>query len=100
DGYTTSVYNIVPNRVSLAYAYEPGSNRVQQSEATFSPSTDWILMRTALNGMLDGRSTKEIEDGLRAVRNGERDRVEINRKGFSGAIERNTYGHVHIYVRQ
>ncbi|MEO1394512.1 MAG: serine/threonine-protein kinase [Cyanobacteria bacterium J06634_5] len=100
DGYTTSLYNIVPNRVSLAYAYEPGSNRVQQSEATFSPSTDWILMRTALNGMLDGRSTKEIEDGLRAVRNGERDRVEINRKGFSGAIERNTYGHVHIYVRQ
>lgn len=99
DGYYTSVYSLVPNRVNLAYVYEPDSIEVRQSEATFSPSTDRLVMRTALLGMLDGRSTRKIEEGLEAVRSGERDRFDFNRRGFTGAIERNAYGHVHIYVK-
>ena len=57
------------------------------------------MARTALLGMLDGRSTREIEDGLAAVRAGRRDRFSFEREGCSGAIEKNANGYVHIYVR-
>jgi len=99
DGYDTDVYDVVPNRVRLAYAYEPGSERVVQSEATFAAAVDRLVMRTALLGMLDGRSTREIEQGLEAVRTGERDRFDFDARGFTGAIERNAYGYIHIYVQ-
>ena len=56
-------------------------------------------MRTALLGMLDGRSTRKIEDGLEAVRTGERDRFDFDRDGFSGAIERNENDYIYLYVR-
>ncbi|MEL6160699.1 MAG: protein kinase [Cyanobacteria bacterium J06623_5] len=100
ENFYTAVYDVVPNRVSLAYVYDQDSVEVRQSEATFSPSTDRLVMRTALLGMLDGRSTRSIEAGLEAVRSGERDRFAFESKGFAGSIERNAYGHIHIYVRE
>ncbi len=100
NGFNTSTYTLVPNRVALGYVYDQGSNRVRQSEAAFSPATDRLVMKTALAGMLDGRSTREIEKGLEEVRKGKRDRVSINSDGFVGAIERNANGYVHIYVQQ
>ena len=98
DGYDASVYELVPNRVTLAYVYDADSQNVQQSEATFSGSVDRLVMRTTLSGMLDGRSNQEIVGGLEAVRNGERDRFTFESRGLSGAIERNSFDHIHIYV--
>ncbi|MGB3298100.1 MAG: protein kinase [Phormidesmis sp.] len=100
NGFNTSTYTLVPNRVTLGYVYDQGSNKVRQSEAAFSPATDRLVMRTALAGMLDGRSTRELEKGLEDVRKGKRDRIAINSDGFEGAIERNANGYVHIYVQQ
>ncbi|MGB3767263.1 MAG: serine/threonine-protein kinase [Phormidesmis sp.] len=99
NGYDTAVYSLVPNRVELAYTYGSGELNVLQSEAAFSPSTDRLVMRTALLGMLDGRSTRKIENGLEAVRKGDRDRFDFDRDGFSGAIERNENGYIYLYVR-
>ncbi len=99
-GFYTSVYTVVPNRVTLAYVYDEDSTRVRQSEAAFSPATDRLVMRAALLGMLDGRSTKKIEDNLEAVRKGERDRFTFKKSGFSGAVERNTNGYIHVYVQE
>jgi serine/threonine protein kinase len=100
NGYYTSVYSLVPGRATLAYAYEEGSTEVQQSEAVFSPSTDRLVMRTTLVGMLDGRSSQKIEEGLEAVRSGEQDRFDFERKGFVGSIERNANDYIYINVRQ
>ncbi len=100
DGFYTSVYTVVPNRVTLAYVYDGDSTRVRQSEAAFSPATDRLVMRAAFLGMLDGRSTRKIEDGLEAVRKGERDRFTFKKSGFSGVVERNANGYVHIYVQE
>ncbi|MEO1390430.1 MAG: serine/threonine-protein kinase [Cyanobacteria bacterium J06634_6] len=99
DGYDTSVYELVPNRVMLAYVYDPDTQNVQQSEATFSGSVDRLVMRTTLSGMLDGRSNQEIVGGLEAVRQGDRDRFAFESRGFSGVIERNSFDHIHIYVQ-
>jgi serine/threonine-protein kinase len=100
DGYYTSVYSVVPGRATLAYAYEQGSTEVRQSEAAFSPSSDRLVMRTTLMGMLDGRSSQKIEDGLEAVRAGQQDRFDFERKGFTGSIERNANDYIYINVRQ
>ena len=99
NGYDTAIYTLIPNRVELAYTYPSGDLNVQQSEAVFSPSTNRLVMRTTLVGMLDGRSTKAIEDGLAAVRKGERDRFSFERDGFSGAVKRNANGYIHIHVQ-
>ncbi len=99
NGFRTSLYTLVPNRIALAYAYAPDSSRVQQSEAAFSPSSDRLMMRTTLLGMVDGRSSKDIEAGLEAVRTGARDRFDFKKKGFTGTIKRNSNGYVHIYVK-
>ncbi len=99
NGFPTRVYNLIPNRVRLAYVFDPNSRRVRQSEATFSSGIDRYQIRTTLLSTLKGQSTVEIERGLDAVIDQVRDRYPFETKKFSGAIERNRYGHIHIYVR-
>ena len=98
NGYQANIYTLVPNRVELGYVYNE-DDKVVQSEATFSSGVDRLVMRTTLLGMLDGRSTRDIEQGLEAVRRGQQDRFDFRSRGFSGTIERNAYNHVHIYVQ-
>lgn len=99
DRFRTAVYDLVPNRASLAYVYDLESGQVQQAEAAFSPAYDRLIMRSTLIGMLNGSSSKKIEQGLDDVRTGARDRYRLKKGGFEGVIERNQYGFVHIYVR-
>ena len=56
-------------------------------------------MRTALTGMLDGRSTRAIETGLDQVRTGQIERYPFEQNGLRGSIERNNNGFIHIHVR-
>ncbi len=99
SGFPTEVYNLMPNRVRLAYVFDPKSKKVRQSEATFSPAIDRYQIRATLLSMLKGKSTVEIERGLDAVINRERDRYSFTTKRLSGAIMRTRYDHIHIYVR-
>ncbi len=96
---TTAVYELDPNRASVAYVYDAGGTTVQQAEAVFAPSYDRLIMRVALAGMLDGQSTREIETGLEQVRTGQVERYPFEQNGLTGSIERNSNGFIHIYVR-
>lgn len=96
---TTAVYELDPNRATVAYVYDPAGDIVQQTEAVFAPSYDRLIMRTALTGMLNGQSTREIEAGLEQVRTGQVDQFPFERNGLTGSIERNNNGFIHIYVR-
>ena len=96
---TTAVYELDPNRATVAYIYDRTSDTVQQSEAVFAPSYDRLIMRVALTGMLNGQSTREIETGLEQVRTGQVERYPFEQNGLSGSIERNDNGFIHIYVR-
>ena len=96
---TTAVYELDPNRATVAYIYDASGSTVQQTEAVFAPSYDRLIMRTALTGMLDGRSTRAIETGLDQVRTGQIERYPFEQNGLQGSIERNNNGFIHIHVR-
>ena len=100
NGFYTSTYTLVPNRVTLGYVYDEGSTQVRQSEAAFSPSSDRLIMRSTLLGMLGNVPSGNAVNGLEAVRNNQRDRVEISTGNITGAIERNANGYIHIYVKR
>ena len=99
NGFPVEVYNLMPNRVRLAYVFDPQSRKVQQSEATFSPAINRYQIRATLLSTLRGRSTLEIERGLYAVIDRKRDRFDFSTQKLTGTIMRNRHGHVHIYVR-
>ncbi len=88
----------VPEQVDLVYIYEPGGDRIQQTEALFSPYVDFNVMRTALNGMLDYRSNEAIEQGLRDVRDGRIPAFPIDNGRFQGRIEQSG-DRINIWVR-
>lgn len=100
NGFPTSVYNLMTNRVRLAYVFDPNSKKVQQSEVTFSPAVDRYQIRATLLSTLRGRSTVEIERGLNAVIDRERDHYDFTTQKLSGTITRNRHGYIHIYVRR
>ena len=89
----------MPNRVRLAYVFDPQSKKVQQSEVTFSPAVDRYQIRATLLSTLQGKSTVEIERGLNAVIDRQRDRYDFSTQRLSGTITRNRHGYVHIYIR-
>ncbi|EDX86019.1 protein kinase domain [Synechococcus sp. PCC 7335] len=99
NGFPTSVYSLMPNRVRLAYVFDPNSKKVRQSEVTFSPAVDRYQIRATLLSTLEGKSTVEIETGLNAVIDRERDHYDFTTQELSGTITRNRHGYVHIYVR-
>ncbi|MEM9806039.1 MAG: serine/threonine-protein kinase, partial [Cyanobacteria bacterium P01_D01_bin.56] len=96
---TTAIYELDPNRATVAYVYDAAGKTVQQTEAIFAPSYDRLVMRSTLTGMLNWQSTREIENGLEQVRTGALEQYPFENNGLSGRIERNSNGFIHIYVR-
>lgn len=99
NGFYTSTYRLDSSRATLGFVYDENSTQLLQSEAAFSPNADKFIMQSALLGMLDNRAPASVIDGLEAVRTQQRDRVDISTGSFTGAIERNANGYIHIYVR-
>ena len=94
----TAVYEVTPNRATLAYFYDRDTGRVRQSEAAFSQSMDRLAMRVALVNMLSGRSTEAIETALEQVRSRRLNRYTFEQGPFRGVIERNQYDQIHIQI--
>jgi serine/threonine-protein kinase len=86
SGLRTSIY-IFPDQVDLVYIYDQQTDRLRQTEAYFVPYMDFNVMRTALNGMLQAGLTRDIEQGLEAVRRGQAPSHPIETSNFQGVIE-------------
>lgn len=95
---TRSALYDLGNGVNLGYIYDRDSNRVRQTEASFPPSADPLVMRTALNGMLSGRSSEEIEAALRQVRDRQTNQYSFERNGVKGVIQRDDRDRIYIGV--
>jgi serine/threonine-protein kinase len=102
DGYwrnTRSVtYELIPNQATLGYIYDRDTDRVRQTEASLAQSIDPLMMRVTLNGMLDGRMSEDIEEGLAQVRNRESDQYSFEMGDLEGVIERNERDRIYIGV--
>ncbi|MEM9215050.1 MAG: protein kinase [Cyanobacteria bacterium P01_F01_bin.150] len=85
-------------RVELAYVYDQSTNRVQQTSARFSTSVDELIMRIALNGMMNNQLTPEIELGLKQVRQGETDQYDFSTGNIQGLIQREGGDRLHVQI--
>lgn len=94
---TSAYYDMVPNRVSLTYTYDR-DRTLRQTEARFSQGIDRLVMRVAINGMTGGGLTREVEQGLNAVRQQESDRYTFSQGNIQGIIERSERDRIYIRV--
>jgi len=93
----TALYEILPNRITLGYIYDRDSGELVQTEGSFAPSVDDLVVRTALNGMVGGAS-REILQGFRDVQQRRTDRFTFKKGSLEGTIERNERDRIYIGV--
>ena len=93
----TALYEILPNRITLGYIYDRDSGRLVQTEGSFAPSVDDLVVRTALNGMVGG-ANREILQGFRDVQQRRSNRFTFRKGSLEGTIERNERDRIYIGV--
>lgn len=102
DGYwqntRADLYERVPGLVDLGYIYDKDTNRVRQTEATFAQSVDPLVIRVTLNGMLQGRLSRRIEQGLMQVRERETNQYAFEMGEWEGVIERSDRDRIYIAI--
>jgi len=60
-------YELIPEQVSLGFLFDKNSQRIRQTEASFTREVDTQVVLLTLNGMLGCRITDQIEEGLQQV---------------------------------
>ena len=93
----TALYEVLPNRITLGYIYDRDSGQLVQTEGSFAPSVDDLVVRTALNGMVGGAS-REIWQGLRDVQQRRTNQFTFRKGSLEGTIERNERDRIYIGV--
>ena len=88
----------MPDRVTLGYLYDQGTNEIRQTEASFAQSVDDLTIQVAVNGMMGSRATPEIIDALKQVYRRQRDRYTFQQGNVKGVIERNDRDRIYVGV--
>ncbi|MEW6497591.1 MAG: hypothetical protein AB1589_34575 [Cyanobacteriota bacterium] len=60
-------YELIPDQVSLGFLFDKNSERIRQTEASFTSQVDSHLVVLTLNGMLGCKLNEEIQQGLQQV---------------------------------
>jgi len=94
----STLYELVPDQVTLGYIYDRDSDRLRQTEASFASSTDLAVMQNTLSGMLGGSLSPEIEQGLASVQSRQSNQYSFSTGALKGIIERNDRDRVYIGV--
>jgi serine/threonine-protein kinase len=98
-GDTRSVlYEVVPDRITLAYLYDRASGRVRQTEASFAPSVDDLTIQVAVNGMMSSQASPEIISALKRVYRRQTNQYSFQQGNLQGVIERNNRDRVYVGV--
>jgi tRNA A-37 threonylcarbamoyl transferase component Bud32 len=94
----STLYDLVPNQVTVAYIFDRTTNRVRQTEASFAQSVDPEVMQQTLSGMMNGRASSDILQGLEAVQQRQSNRHTFTTGDLKGVIERNRQDRIYIGV--
>jgi hypothetical protein len=101
-GYWTNTravfYELIPNQVSLGFLFDRYSERIRQTEASFTSGVDDQVVSLTLNGMLGCKLNEQIEQGLQKVRQGEYQKYFFKLDSFKGIIERQKSDRLYIGI--
>jgi serine/threonine-protein kinase len=71
-GNTRAVtYNFVPNQIDLGYLFDRDTGELRQTEASFAQSVAPEVLQATLEGMIGGKASDEITQGLQQVQQGQ-----------------------------
>lgn len=96
DNYV--VYNLSPDPVQVSYVFDQSTDEVMKSAVTFPESTDLLLLRVTLNGMLAGGLQRDVEAGLLAVQQGHVQAYAFSEAQVDGIIRREQGDRISIAV--
>ncbi|MBW4542386.1 MAG: protein kinase [Myxacorys chilensis ATA2-1-KO14] len=94
----SALYEPVPNQISLAYLFDRTSGQVRQTEASFAPSVDSLVMQVTVNGMLGSQAPPDVLAALKRVARRQTSQYTFEQGGLEGVIERNSSDRVYIGI--
>jgi hypothetical protein len=80
-------YELIPDQVSLGFLFDRKSERIRQTEASFTPGVEPKTVLVTLNGMLGCKLNQQIEQGLQKVRQGKSRHYSFTLDSLKGLIE-------------
>lgn len=91
-------YELIPEQVSLGFLFDRRSERIRQTEASFTDRVNYNIILLTLNGMLGCQLNEQIQQGLKRVQQGEYQRYKFRLNSLEGVIERHTDNRLYIGV--
>jgi hypothetical protein len=91
-------YELIPEQVSLGFLFDRHSERVRQTEASFTNSIDFEIVLLTLNGMLGCKLNQQIEQGLQQVQQGKSRQYLFRLDSLKGVIERENRDRLYIGI--
>lgn len=80
-------YELIPEQVSLGFLFDRNSERIRQTEASFTAEVDSQLVVLTLNGMLGCKLNQEIQQGLQQVQQRVSRQYSFTLNSLKGVIE-------------
>lgn len=80
-------YELIPEQVSLGFLFDKHSERIRQTEASFTNEVDSQLVVVTLNGMLGCQLNEQIQRGLQQVQQRVAQQYFFNLGTLKGVIE-------------
>jgi hypothetical protein len=91
-------YELIPEQVSLGFLFDKRSERIRQTEASFTAEVDSKVVLLTLNGMLGCKLNSQIEQGLEQVRQGQSRQYSFSLHTLKGVIERQRGDRLYIGI--
>ncbi|HBE19363.1 MAG TPA: hypothetical protein DEG17_16905 [Cyanobacteria bacterium UBA11149] len=91
-------YDLIPQQVSLGFLFDKNSQRIRQTEASFTSEVDAKTALLTLNSMLGCKLNEQIEQGLHKVWQEQTRRFSFNLNYLQGVIERQKGDRIYIGI--
>ncbi|HBL57760.1 MAG TPA: hypothetical protein DDZ80_04190 [Cyanobacteria bacterium UBA8803] len=91
-------YELIPEQVSLGFLFDKNSERIRQTEASFTPGVDSQTVLLTLNGMLGCKLNEQIQQGLEQVWQQKTKQFSFRLNYLEGVIERQKGDRIYIGI--
>lgn len=91
-------YELIPEQVSLGFLFDRHTERIRQTEASFTQGVDSQIVLLTLNGMLGCQLNDKIQQGLQQVQQGQSRQYFFNLNSLKGVIERHHSDRLYIGI--